>query len=93
MGKVVDMTLEQALNRLKDLVPFIKISHGRHVYRAGFKPHYAWEVIAFHEDGDCYPPFEQKDDLLEALMALIDLHEWRNDPDTRGVYGGTGWRK
>ncbi len=69
------MTLDAALKHLSEVAEYIQITYGKHVYREGFEPHYKWEVIAMRYSGECYPPFDQKDDLLEAIMRVTSCIE------------------
>jgi len=65
------MKLEEALHKLCTMVGQITITAGEHRYREGMPPHYLWEVIGSHGNGECYPAFAQADDLCVAIEKVI----------------------
>jgi hypothetical protein len=78
-------TLEEALHKLATMTGQITITAGVHHYREGISPHYFWEVIGALGPGECYPAFDQSDDLIVAVENVISKIEERRVDGRRFV--------
>ena len=72
MNKDKKIRILTLLEELLDKRDHVRISKIGKIYREDVEPQYKYEVIAPRFEGDCYPEFEQGDDLEEVLKYLVD---------------------
>jgi hypothetical protein len=86
-------TLEDALHKLATMTGQITITAGVHHYREGSTPHYFWEVIGSLGAGECYPAFDQDDDLRVAVENVISQIEERRASGRAFVEAHPEWKE
>ena len=86
-------TLEDALHKLATMTGVITITAGVHRYREGSTPHHFWEVIGSLGAGECYPAFDQDDDLLVAVNNVILKIEERRANGLAYVEAHPEWKE